>query len=260
MKRILSILTLSLLISCNIEPTDIFDEDNGGSGAAEVTVMELKSLYRTSTQQIVEDITIEGLVVANDMFGEFCNRIFIQDESGGIEIYVDGDELFNDYPLYNRVKIYCSGLWLAKRGGSDGTLVMGDYPTSYDVVDMISTTNFTTRIQSNATSSEPFTPESYTLSEIDESLVSSSFVIESLRFVDVESFDSLFDYEQYDEYGYCRRTLECELSGESIGLYLPSTLSYRDVVISLIERDRYLVILDRYYGSYTLQLVGMGSY
>ena len=135
---------------------------------------------------------------------------------------------------------------------------MGDYPTTYDVVDKIEASNFATRVLSYKP--DNFTPKSYTLSELNESLVSSSFIIESIQFIDIDANAPLFDHDQYEEHGYCRRTMECLLSGERIPLNTPSSLSYRDVPFFLIERDNYLVTLDRYAGKYSLQLVGMGRY
>ena len=106
MKHII-IIALLLLASCSTEPTDIFDDKNNDNTmdqrASKIT--ELKSLYQGSTQQIIEDITIEVLSLQM-MFGEYLNRLFIQDDSGGIEIFVDDRILFENYRLYYRIKLF----------------------------------------------------------------------------------------------------------------------------------------------------------
>ena len=261
--RLLSIVYLALLLGCSSpSPTNIFDSDGGSALDNTISISELKSYYLGSTHQITDDIRISARVVATDMYGELEGRMVLQDDSGGIEIYIDEENLFESYQLYSYITINCSGLWLASRGGTNGTLVMGSYPTAYDPVDGLSTSQFEARILEYKTSSEAYNFTKCTLSELSTSLLSSCVVMQSLSFVDVDSYDTLFDYDQYEELGYCRRTMMCQLTDRTIDLYIPETISYPDIPLLAIEKSsgEYLVLVDRYTSQYSIQLVNMGSY
>ncbi len=259
MRAILYIAALIITACSSPKPENIYSEQ---SIESITTIMDLKSHYLGSTHQITEDLIIQGRVTANDMFGELDGRIVLQDDSGGIEVYIDGDDLHSSYPLNNTLTLNCSGLWFASRGDSYGALVMGDYPTSYDPVDGISSQRLSARLISNETDETTYTPNRYTLSQISTSLISSCIILESIKFQDVDTNESLLDYDQYDELGYCRRTMECMTSGLTIELYIPYTLDYRNVTIAQIENydNSYYVLVDRYNGYYSIQLIGMGRY
>lgn len=258
---------LALIISCSPSPVNIYsgDGDDGGDGGdggpKTVSISELKSYYKGSTHQIIDDLTVEAIIVANDIMGELDGRMVIQDSSGGIEVYIDSDEIYNSYPINNTITLNCSGLWFASRGGDYGAVVMGAYPTSYDVVDGVSLTQFASRVSSIEECSTALNPSRYTLSEIGVELVSSCIIIESLVFAEGDPWDSLFDYDQYTEYGYCRRTMECQLSGETIELYIPTTINYSTVPLMIFDNyeGSYYVLLDRYAGNYSIQLINMGN-
>ncbi len=256
------LISISLLGCSSPTPTNIYAGDGEVTLESRVSISELKSHYLGSTHQIMDDLIIEARVVATDMFGELEGRMVLQDDSGGIEVYVDGESLYESYQLYSYITLNCSGLWLASRGGSNGALVMGDYPTAYDPVDAISSSMFETRVLAYKSSDEAYEYKSYNLSDISTALISSCVVMQSLQFVDVESYETLFDYDQYDELGYCRRSMECQKSGLTIDLYIPKTVSYANIPISMIEDvdGDYLVLIDRYYSSYSIQLINMGGF
>lgn len=259
----LTTLILILLYGCKSPtPTNIFEDEDGSSTYSTITISELKAKYLGSTHQIVDDIFIDATVVATDMFGELEGRMVLQDDSGGIEVYIDEERLYESYQLYSVITLNCSGLWLASRGGSNGTLVMGSYPTSYDPVDGISSTQFDARVIEYQIGKNTYDYNYYHLSDLSTSLISSCVVMQSLSFTDVDSNETLFDYDQYDELGYCRRTMECQQSGLTIDLYIPDTIVYPNLSISQIEdaNGNYLVLIDRYASNYSIQLVGMGGF
>lgn len=269
--RTLSLLAIciALLLGCSSpNPTNIYSNNINGDGngssslANTLSISELKSYYLGSTHQITDDIRISARVVATDMFGELEGRMVLQDDSGGIEIYIDQEKLYESYQLYSYITINCTGLWLASRGGSNGTLVMGAYPSAYDPVDGLSSTQFETCLVEYKTADEAYEYKFCTLSDLSTSLISSCVVMQSLEFVDADSDETLFDYEQYEELSYCRRTMVCQQSGVTIDLYIPDTIVYPDVSISQIERSsgNYLVLIDRYTSQYSIQLIGMGNY
>lgn len=83
---------------------------------------------------ITQDITICGVVTANDYLDEFFKTIIIEDSSGGIEIHIDNWYLGDRYPIGSLVLVYCNGLSLGDYGGK---IVLGANPTGEYSVDRI---------------------------------------------------------------------------------------------------------------------------
>lgn len=88
-----------------------------GEGAEIISIAHLKSLCRGDHHRITRDYAIEGTLIANDIMGEFINSIVVIDESGGIEIAIEGNHIAVDLPIYSKVEILCNGLILARIGG-----------------------------------------------------------------------------------------------------------------------------------------------
>ncbi|HPD96355.1 MAG TPA: DUF5689 domain-containing protein [Tenuifilaceae bacterium] len=92
--------------------------------AANTTIAELKSLYvggltkLTDTSIYMRDsIIIEGTVISDDKEGNFYKSLFIEDETGGIEVKLNKTTLYNDYKRGQKVVVYCNGLYLGDYGG-----------------------------------------------------------------------------------------------------------------------------------------------
>lgn len=66
--------------------------------------------------EIVDDITISGIVVADDRSGNFYKQIVIQDTSSGIVVLIGRASLYNDFPIGRKVYIKCKGLYLGSYG------------------------------------------------------------------------------------------------------------------------------------------------
>jgi len=102
------------------------------------TVAYLKSLCPTEGAHVVrEQLTLRAAVTANDLFGEFSKTIVAGDESGGIEISIEHDDLSRLFPLGVEVEIRCDGLAVGEYGGK---AVLGAPPTSVYSVDRIPAT------------------------------------------------------------------------------------------------------------------------
>lgn len=108
------------------------------------TIAQLVSLYTPETPlTIKDDIVISGVVSTTDQPGNFYKSFFIQDETGGIEIKVGKNSLYNDYLPGQRIYVYCKDLTLGMYGyktGNYGGMGMaqigfsdpsGTYETSY---------------------------------------------------------------------------------------------------------------------------------
>ena len=83
---------------------------------------------------ITDDIYLSGVVVANDKLGELTKAIVVEDDSGGVVVEIDMDDVYQHYPLYSRVEIGCTGLWLGCIGPK---LMLGAEPVGDYVVDRL---------------------------------------------------------------------------------------------------------------------------
>lgn len=115
------------------------------------TIAELVSLYTPGNQIVIEDdIVIAGRVISSDKRGNFYKQIFLQDETGGIELKLGKNSLYNDYKPGQMVYVKCGpgektgGLTLASYGyktgnyGGNGmpqigsTFHPGEYAVTYE--------------------------------------------------------------------------------------------------------------------------------
>ena len=71
---------------------------------------------QTTAGVVTEDVVISGVVIMDDKSGNYNRKIVIQDSSGGIEVLIDQDNLYNDYPVGRKVYLKCKGLFIAMPG------------------------------------------------------------------------------------------------------------------------------------------------
>ena len=111
-KNIVLALALCALLSSCEEFTPVFtskypepsrSEDVSGSQVVKPgditvthTIQELSKLYTQGhPMEIEDDIVIAGRVISTDKPGNFYNQIYIQDATGGIEIKLGKNSLYN---------------------------------------------------------------------------------------------------------------------------------------------------------------------
>lgn len=115
---------LAVLAGCDKASGLEFDDDPpAGTGHG---IAALKSRCTGEQAAVTEDITVEGVVTGNDLYGEFYKTLVVEDTSGGISIAVDATELYVDYPVGTAVTIHCNGLFLCDYGGK---VMLGTRPT-----------------------------------------------------------------------------------------------------------------------------------
>ena len=125
--KYLSMLALSLVMATSCmndfdEPT--FEQPPFGNneiGEATHTIAQLKAQFATiisgnSVQEVIDDIIIEGVVVANDETGNVYKQFIINDETGAIIIGVNDVGLYAMVPIGQRVRINCKGLHIGGYG------------------------------------------------------------------------------------------------------------------------------------------------
>ena len=110
---------------------------------ANTTIAELAKLYKGYPWQIDQDIVIAGKVSTTDQPGNFYKSFYIQDATGGMEIKVGRNGLYNEYKPGQTVYVNCQGLTLGMYGYKDGNYggqgmvqvgyedPTGEYETSY---------------------------------------------------------------------------------------------------------------------------------
>ena len=108
------------------------------------TIKELAAMYETGKPWMVDkDIVISGKVSSDDQPGNFYKSLYIQDETGGIELKLGKNGLYNDYKPGQTLYVKCNGLYLGMYGyksgnyGGQGMVQLGysdpsgEYETSY---------------------------------------------------------------------------------------------------------------------------------
>lgn len=118
------------------------DEPAAASLQANTTIAALKAMYQGKPVHIEQDIIIGGQVISSDASGNIYRSLYIQDNTGAIEVKIGNSALYNDYKVGQLLYVKCQGLALGNYGGmlqigvEDPT---GDYETAYiDVKSLIS--------------------------------------------------------------------------------------------------------------------------
>ncbi len=85
---------------------------------ANKTIKELKAIHATGAfETIAEDWIIEAVVVADDQSGNYYKTIVIQDATAGIDVKLNANSLYNNYPIGRKVYIKLKGLVLGDYNG-----------------------------------------------------------------------------------------------------------------------------------------------
>lgn len=84
------------------------------------TVAQLQAMHTIGdpADSISGDIIVEAIVVSSDEAGNFYKQLIVQDATGGVEIRVEMNNLYNDYPVGRQVWINCNGLYLGDYEGN----------------------------------------------------------------------------------------------------------------------------------------------
>ena len=133
--RIAAILLSATLAGCADRASGEYPDTPYGS----VSIAYLKTLARSASTVIADDIAIAGYVAVNDLYGEYSATIVLCDESGGIEIAVDSRTTSALFPVSARVTVHCSSLALGDYGGR---IILGARPTGSYTVDRIAASDF----------------------------------------------------------------------------------------------------------------------
>ena len=102
------------------------------------SIKDLKAMYKSGKPKDVTGNTwIKGQVTTTDKTGNIYREIYIQDETGGIDLKLGKSSLYSEYALGQTLYVYCDGLTLGAYNGmpqlgweADQTST-NEYETSY---------------------------------------------------------------------------------------------------------------------------------
>lgn len=177
-----------LCIGC-VEKSDPYpdssQEDGGepGTGTALVSISYLKSFYTGYPTFITKDWELQGVVTANDRYGTFPFGLVVQDDTGGIEIKLSGDDLFLTYPIGQPIRVRCQGLVLGAYGGY---VTLGSVSADAEYQNgFISQTDIPGRLSKRG-ELKPVLPDTLRFSELEPKHVGCFVAFETVQFVNEE--------------------------------------------------------------------------
>lgn len=114
------LVAISSATSCK---KDTFDEPPGNTtdpNLDTISISRLKAYYTGgSPVSIPDDVTIAGIVIADDKTGNFYKSIVIDDGNAAIALSIDvSSGLYTDYPVGRKIYVKCKGLALGTYGGT----------------------------------------------------------------------------------------------------------------------------------------------
>ena len=192
----------------------------------QVSIAHLRTMARSDSYTISEDISIEGYVIANDQYGEFIKSIVIGDGTGCIEIEIESQTLRTLFPISARVTVQCSGLALGDYGGS---ISLGGAPDGKYTVSRITEKDILRYFYIDKDNPQAIPPKIVKISEIDTALIGDYILLEDVSFgqqagmswcdKDAEGEWITSERTMYDNNGYSLniRTIgECRYAEEKI--------------------------------------------
>lgn len=85
-----------------------------------VTIADLAAMYQGKALNMVGNQVLSGIVITTDQPGNFYKSFYIQDETGGLEVKIGKNGLYNDYLPGQRVFIRLKDLTLGMYGFKTG--------------------------------------------------------------------------------------------------------------------------------------------
>lgn len=89
--------------------------------AANITISELRTQNAAATDKapiiITQDQVLKAVITGNDESGNIFKKIYLQDETGAIEMEVDQSSVYNYYPVGQTVYVDLNGLSISVFGG-----------------------------------------------------------------------------------------------------------------------------------------------
>ena len=108
-----------------------------GFSGSFTTIHDLKALYKSKPLEVSGNVWIKGQVISSDVTGNVYRELYIQDETGGIDVKIGKSSLYSEFTLGQWVYVFCDGLTLGAYNGMPQLGLAADetstneYETSY---------------------------------------------------------------------------------------------------------------------------------
>lgn len=145
----------------------------------QISIAHLRTMARSDSYTISDDISIEGYVIANDLYGEFYKSIILGDGSGCIEVEIESQTLRTLFPISARVTVQCSGLALGDYGGS---ISLGGAADGKYAVSRIEEKDILRYFYIDTENPQAIPPKRVKIHEIDSSLIGDYILLEDVTF------------------------------------------------------------------------------
>lgn len=147
------------------------------NGTATHTLAAFKTAYNSDLLQITDNAIIKGTVVSSDETGNVFKKLYIQDETGGIEVNISATSLYKKYAVGQEIFIECKGLYVGKYGGvlQIGALYNGK-------IGQMDETTANSHIFLNNTP-KVLTPQVITIPTLSADLIDKLVILENVSFV-----------------------------------------------------------------------------
>ncbi len=101
------------MISCKNENFDEPPHETPDPNLPTITIQALRDSFPGGVPHTISgDVTIKGIVVADDRSGNLYQQIVIDDGTAGITVLIDRSVLYTDFPVGRLIYIKCQGLVL----------------------------------------------------------------------------------------------------------------------------------------------------
>ncbi len=239
---------LSLLAALSCSPNYIVESGDDLVSESLVDIISLKSLYQGSCEMITPSFVVEGVIVANDMMGEFGDQIFIEDSTGGVTVACEVDYL--DFGYGSRVRVICSGLWISNYGGK---IEIGARPSSGDSVDVIDEESAELYLVPLDEFEEPI-PHTRTIGELSAADISTLVAIKGLTFIIEDGAEQFCDRDIDTGRAVTTYRTVIDSEGHEIRLLFLYSCDYADVALPTQSVDL-CAIVDYINGEFILRVV-----
>ncbi len=231
------------------------DDDNDSYYYSEdvtsVSIAALKSLYKGATTRITTTISISGVVVANDIRGEFEDILVVDDGADAIQISISNDPLYYNYPLGSTIVCQCEDLYL----GSDYDLLrLGTEPSSGEVVGLIEDDQLR-KIYFSGEAAAPI-PTVVEVSDLTDRMISRFVRLESMRFV--VSGENFCDLNTETGRSISTSHYISDKWGNQLRLFVPYSVEYADMETPDGWFNLNAIVEPTYSGVYTVRQTDYG--
>lgn len=189
--------------------------------------------------------------MANDKYGEFDNKIIIEDSSGAVEVMIDSDG--GNYRLFEYgawVRVYCIGLWVGNRGAE---LSIGTKPTSTYAVDCIDASDIGQYVRVIDNLAAMPLPTQITIGELTPLEISRLVKIEPIAFVGGGPVNKFCQRDSLTNRTINTSHMLVDPDGETIELFVNAECEYSDVELPAGEGMIYAIV-NYFDGDYSLTI------